>query len=261
MADAAFCISLQERPDRFAAACAQAHDWGLCRVMMFYRPRRSTVGERARDAVSPSCAGPQGIWESHRAVCRLAADRGLQRTLIFEDDFHMLQKQVRPERLRKVGRDVRRLPDGWDTMFLGHAPIFGLPVAGLWPPCVFRTWSMLAHAYVMSAKGTRKLAGCSYVDARRRSGRPRILDAWMQHNFRCYAVYPQMVVQAPELGSDDGVPGSFWDRAGAVWMPFWANHTLLLDTCVFFLVPMLIVLFLAVSLAFIRRRIVSQPKF
>jgi hypothetical protein len=240
----AYCISLQERPDRFAAACDEAHRGGLCRLLSFYRPRKSTPAERQRDGVSVEYAGPQGIWESHRAISKEARVRRHPRTLVLEDDFHFLETL---KGITKVGVLCKGLPRGWDTLYLGHCPLYGLPVKGMFPS-VFRTWSLLSHCYIMSAKGARKLSKCSYLDARERSRRPRILDGWMMHHFRCYAIYPQIAVQSPALGSDDAPPGSFTDRAGNLWLTFLARHTFLVETTAFSL-PLIILSFIAILLA------------
>ena len=86
--DAVYCISLQTRPDRMAAAHAEINRVGLAPLTTFYRPL-------------PHPERPvQGIWESHRAVARHALERGLRRVLILEDDirFSRLPWYCRPHR-------------------------------------------------------------------------------------------------------------------------------------------------------------------
>jgi hypothetical protein len=129
--DAAYCISLQSRPDRVTEAARQFHRVGLCRHVTFFRP--------AKHATMPKV----GIWESHRAVGLEALARGQQRVLIFEDDVRFA-RHVSPRTARAVGRALDRLPADWTIFFLGHWPLRAWFVRRN----VLRTVSGCAHAYV-----------------------------------------------------------------------------------------------------------------
>src|SRR4051794_32656307 len=53
--EAAYCISLESRPDRAAVAAAQLHRLGLCRKAILHRPSLHHTPKI-------------GIWEAHRAI-------------------------------------------------------------------------------------------------------------------------------------------------------------------------------------------------
>jgi GR25 family glycosyltransferase involved in LPS biosynthesis len=129
IAHAAYCISLQEQPERTATASALFHRLGLCRHVTFYRPRRGANTTRA-------------VWASHRAVAERALAAGQARTLMLEDDVWMSRPWV--ETAPRIARALSRLPDDWWGFYLGHFPLKGYFVA----PQVMRVRSACTHAYV-----------------------------------------------------------------------------------------------------------------
>ncbi len=185
-ADAAYCISLEERDDRMQAAAREFHRTGLCRRVLFHRPTRHPTRVI------------EGIWEAHRAVARHALDRGAERALVFEDDVRFTRK-ITSQRLARVSAAIDRLPDDWTIFFLGHWPLR----ARFHTADTLATASACAHAYLASRRllhwlETHRFADrAGRIDKRAGAG----IDAAYARLGGCYAYFPMLAVQAV-LGSD-----------------------------------------------------------
>src|SRR5580700_10609598 len=107
VADAVYCISVQEEDERTQRAAEHFHAIGLCRHVTFYRPRRGRHVEAA-------------VWASHRDVARHALASGQQRVLVLEDDVQFTQSFGRIA--RRAARAIEKLPRGWWGFYLGHWP-------------------------------------------------------------------------------------------------------------------------------------------
>ena len=179
--DGAWCISLQERPDRARSAAAEFHRTGLCRLVTFYRPRRHP----RRPVI--------GIWEAHRAVAQAALARGQGRVLIMEDDVRF-PHHLASTRLAKVSRSVEELPRDWMIYYLGHWPIW----ARLERPGLLRVSSGCAHAYVASRAHLEWLVAHPFGSpaARLRRGLGKGIDAAYAALPGTYAHYPMLAVQS-----------------------------------------------------------------
>ena len=178
--DAAYCISLQEQPERAAYAAAHFHAIGLCRQVRFYRPQRARNSER-------------GCWTSHRAVAQHALAAGECRVLILEDDVAFSQPiaDLKP----RIDRALATLPADWWCLYLGHLPYQAYRVA----PGLMRTRSTCAHAYIANAPLLEWLAttkpSAGEVPAWEMIGMS--VDSAMSNLPSMYAVYPMMAVQRP----------------------------------------------------------------
>ena len=74
--DAAYCICLKERNDRYTKALEEVHRTGLGSILQFYRPERSTKGFS------------HGCWSSHVQVCEeILKHAEHDKSLVLEDDF------------------------------------------------------------------------------------------------------------------------------------------------------------------------------
>jgi hypothetical protein len=178
--DAVYCISLQTRPDRMAAANAEINRVGLAPLTTFYRPL-------------PHPERPvQGIWESHRAVARHALERGLRRVLILEDDIRFSRPPTAARRAR-LAAQLAGLPADWNIFFLGHWPFRARFVAH----DLVQVESACAHAYIASERVLRWLAerpfGFDGVALRRGAGKG--IDSAYSVLPDCFAVFPMLVVQ------------------------------------------------------------------
>ena len=241
MADAVVCICLQDRPARFAAACAELHRWGLCRLTRFYRPAAPSDASLAAARVPAAARGFYGCWESHRAVAIAAQREGTSlHVLILEDDFEILESQMSAARLHKLARCRRELPPDFELFLLGHIPMMGRPVWSLWPE-VFRTRSGCTHAYVLSPSGQRHLAQSSYLTIRKQcGGRGRALDLWFAETFQQYAAFPQLVVQSCAATSDIAEHDGLIARLIRWGMTTYRHASLTIDIAVYFVVPVVL---------------------
>src|SRR5262249_14128416 len=132
-------------PDRMANAVAEFHRVGLCRHVVFYRPKR-----HPQDPII-------GIWESHSAVARHACERGHGRIRVLEDDVRVT-RAMRPRKLQSIACAMAALQAEWQIFYLGHWPIR----ATFFRRNVLRTQSACTHAYVASRSALAWLAGCEY---------------------------------------------------------------------------------------------------
>ena len=179
--DAAYCISLESRADRAENVAAEFHRVGLCQLVTFCRPLKHPV------------KGIIGSWESHRTVGEHASRRGLDRTLIMEDDV-LFSRRLRPARLRAIRRAMRGLPPDWMIFFLGHWPVWAYPVRHN----VLRTGSACAHAYIVSPRLLRWLHehpwGAPGIRKLRLVG--KALDSAYAELPGTYALFPMIATQS-----------------------------------------------------------------
>ena len=178
--DAAFCISLKTRDDRFAQAAAEFHKVGLCQRVVFYRPDKHPK------------SGFIGGWAAHRAVAMDALERGCQRTLICEDDV-LFTRRIRPATLGAIERALGALPPNWMIFFLGHWPLAAYFVRHN----VLRTSSGCSHAYIASPRLLRWLRdhpwGSPGVQFSRIAGKG--VDSAYAKLPEAYALFPMLAIQ------------------------------------------------------------------
>jgi hypothetical protein len=203
VADSFACICLAERSDRCAEASDQFHQYGLCRLVRFYRPTRPDVAEsKAKGHEFP---GRYGSWTSHQRICQqftqspthtssssslLSSESALHgaRVLIFEDDVQFLQHRTKSDHLERVAEAIDQLDNRWDIFYLGHYPYLAAPID--LSRMLFRTYSCQTHAYILSRSGAAQIAAQDYAD------HLGTLDNWIAFRFRQYAVAPQIAVQS-----------------------------------------------------------------
>ncbi|MGH6989140.1 MAG: hypothetical protein ACREFD_13845 [Stellaceae bacterium] len=178
--DAIYCISLQEQPRRTAQAMAQFHQHGLCRSVIFFRPKRP----RDRGA-------SWGVWDSHRRVARHALGEGHERVLIFEDDVRL--DLPWPRIVRRVERVMPSMPAAWWGLFLGHFPMQSYFVT----PRLARVRSVCAHAYIANTPLLRWLAETMPQDPDVEVSRVvgRAMDGAFAALPEMYALFPLVATQ------------------------------------------------------------------
>ena len=176
--DAAYCISLRDRPDRAAAAAAEFHRVGLCQRVTFFRPER------------PSGSVRIAIWESHRRVAEHALRHSRSRVLIFEDDV-MFASRIQPRSAQAIGEALAALPREWMILYLGHWPLWGYFVRRN----LLRCGSACCHAYIASARTLRWLRDNppDSVPVARIAG--RCVDAAFARLPETYAMFPMLAIQ------------------------------------------------------------------
>ena len=176
--DAIYCISLQEQPHRTRHAVAHFHRIGLCRHVIFYRPRRGKNGEHA-------------IWASHQAVARHALANGHRSPLMLEDDAFF--RQPWDKLARRIAGAMATLPPDWWCFYIGHVPIQAFFVRSN----VLRVRSACAHAYIASPRLLAWLANTEPLSAEVATW-PWIghsIDGAMANLPEMYALFPMAVRQ------------------------------------------------------------------
>lgn len=225
VADAFVCICLAARDDRCAEASAQFHEYGLCRLVRFYRPLPPTDDQVRQNNVQSR--GKFGSWTSHQHVCReflqSTGERG--RVMVFEDDVQFLAHRTSPEQLARIASAMQSLPPSWDAFYCGHFPYVAVPVD--LRQLLFRTWSCQTHAYVLSRKGANRVADYGFLQHKAASGKESGLDNWIAWNLEQYAVAPQIAVQS--ASPSDVIPKKSYRWFDDTFLPWGLgllrNHT------------------------------------
>jgi GR25 family glycosyltransferase involved in LPS biosynthesis len=186
--DRIYCISLNNRPDRYETARTQFKRVGLGDLV------EVTLVDK-----HPSNS-EHGIFESHMACLRAGLAAGAERIAIFEDDI--IFSRFSPERLRRAVRFMES-DSNWQIFFFGcfvnssHKTQYRSVVKVCYRCC--------AHGYVVSRQFARKLVespwqNIAYDDLLRSLG----TDG-------AYAVYPGFAFQSASATDNDKLRGV--DRA------------------------------------------------
>jgi len=139
--DAIYCITLESRPDRMAAAKEQFALAGLEGRVEFLVV--------ARDEEDPA----RGIFRSHQRCLSLGLAAGARHILIFEDDVFF--RDCNQERLREACRFLRETGE-WDAFFLGCLTSGSQPAG---QEAVVRVrYRCLAHAYALNRPFAERIA-------------------------------------------------------------------------------------------------------
>jgi hypothetical protein len=274
----AVCICLQERDDRWREASERFHQYGLCRVIRFYRPNKPTQEELNRLGVQSG--GAYGCWTSHTHVAKMLLDSPFPRAAVFEDDVDFLPAGgsndpaiVKIPRRRDLKRFMRSLnaaaraaqhglPNGWQMWYLGHMP---LPLVSypVWlQPALFRTRSAFMHAYVLSRSGMEKLSRVEFCATSKRRGEECGIDEWVMHRMRQYASFPQFCVQCPSTSSNflkrgNTVTQELANKLVPASIEFHRRHTLMVEIVCYFIVPILITILVILAILWL----VKSPYF
>lgn len=194
-----FCINLNDRDDRMRDAAEQFHRYGLCRLVVFYRAQRMTKEMALQNNVKH--ASVWGCWDSHREVCRAVIKNPTKnKTLIFEDDVKFIPRFTTVDMIQRCADT--ELPLNWDVFFLGHLPCSSRLMSTSFlssETChinLFKTHSLLTHAYLLSEKGCRQIAESDFVYTSKIMGYEIGIDNFICDYLQQYAVYPQFARQS-----------------------------------------------------------------
>jgi hypothetical protein len=173
-----YCISLEERTDRRAAAAAQFARVGLAGKVEFVIVKRH-----------PSDI-EQGMYESHMSCLCKGLEAGAKRIVVFEDDI--LFDRFDAGRLNQCTRFLSAHPD-WKVM------LFGALISRSWKisaPCVQKVgYQSLAHAYALNRPYAETLAYKPWCGI--------VIDTLFRPLAdHIYAVYPMFAFQS-DLPSDN----------------------------------------------------------
>ena len=237
-----FCICLVSRKDRFEAASAQFHRYGLCRVAQFYMVIPPTDDECKTSGVISK--GRFGIWNSHTNVARLGLHNATDdNVMIWEDDFLFRHEYMSVGRLRQVVDDfyAEVVPRNYDVFKLGQHTRSGEAIS-----ChisnsecqdadvqiqklsrIYKSDSVLLHCYIWSRKGASILFQTSYVqNIQDNRGQEEDIDSWMiRKQLQMYNCYPQLVVQSGSISSNTGNDTNvLYDRIERVYWPMFGSY-------------------------------------
>lgn len=197
--DAIYCVSLRERGDRRESLLRGFAPLGM--------PIEFVLADR--DPEDPE----RGCYQSHQRCATLALERGLARILVLEDDATL--GPVDPAHLARINRFLRlRRPE---LFYLGGilGRMWRIPYPG-----VVRCRLSGCHAYILSARGCRRLAGTPWA------GKP--LDSVVPKLFDGFAAFPMLCEQQPEDRVSSDLAGHRLRRlAGAAEVKdaaFWARN-------------------------------------
>lgn len=198
--DCVFCICLEERTDRFETSQREFHRVGLCRMLRYYRVFRPSVDECTKQNITRR--GRFGCWNSHttlaqeiQEICKSLKPVALlnRGALVFEDDIvfcSLMTTAIADKTCRHLQEE---LPDTWEMYKLGQATTVGYPVNLKLD--LFRNYSLMTHAFLLSPKGIRRVAESSFLDTLKTTGEEMHVDAWMLRNIVTYATRPMLVMQ------------------------------------------------------------------
>jgi hypothetical protein len=188
----AVCISLVDREDRRVSVTTEFHRVGLCRKVIFYRPKK--------DVSKIPKPSQRGCWESHRKVGTVGLKRGVEEVLIMEDDV-VFSADITPETLAACAEAYRIACTEYNarTFFLGHWPFVSIPTS---KPNLKRVFSACAHAYIARKEHLEWLRDNPYDEKLlTKVTRGVGIDFY-------YAVHPRMFAFHPMLAFQSGSPTS-----------------------------------------------------
>lgn len=174
----AYCISLEERPDRRENARRQFQKVGLEDRVEFVVVKRDTQNSE------------KGIYQSHQKCIRKGIAANARNMMIFEDDI--VFDRFRPDRLQRCVDFLAGSSD-WQVFF------WGCLVSGVRPtsnPAVLEIdYRALAHAYVLNRDFAEKLVNIPWQNIP--------FDSMLrQIDCRPYVMYPAIAFQG-NAGTDN----------------------------------------------------------
>lgn len=199
-----FCVSLRGCRERETSCFAQFHKSGLCRLAAMFSTERPDAQKLLSkfDVRSP---GAFGCGQSHKYTADWIA-RHLplskhENVMILEDDFKFLKGWQ--DHLPYLANFFALNEDqtsakNWEIFFLGHFPYWGYPVHGLQ---VWRVWSVMTHAFLLSEKGRKHIQEWDHVSICREMKDVAAIDDWIRLTFTGYAYSPQFIIQNPKIPS------------------------------------------------------------
>lgn len=115
--DAVIVLNVFSEPKRLAHAREQLKKIGLAECAF--------VIKSEKDVKNPA----RGCYRSHRYAAKFSLKRKWNRTLLFEDNFYVLE-----DPLPKLSKSLKALPSNWFLLKIGHFPILPIysPKTKLW---------------------------------------------------------------------------------------------------------------------------------
>jgi hypothetical protein len=218
IAPQAMTICLEEEKDRLVTSSKQFHENGLCRMTSYFRTQRPSKKEISDGQVQQ--VGIYAIWRAHQELAKYVKSQRLASVIVFESDILFVSPsmgscRLLPQEIDTVAKnctiDLELTP--WDIFFLGHAPSYGYPHKS--DLSVWRTWSHMTHAFVLTTQGISRLAGFDFFAAKRlRNGEEQDIDKWILQHMTQYCCSPQIAAQSGATSNNrNSATGSFdWTK-------------------------------------------------
>jgi hypothetical protein len=251
--NAFWCICLQERDDRKRESADQFHEFGLCRLMTYFRTARPDEAYcKEHQIVS---RGRYGCWTSHWMCVHLSLSHGAKSALVLEDDIKILPQHI--GNLQYVAHNITsHLPADCDLMKLGQITFGGQPMEScvttqlLSLPTLYTSDSCTTHALWWSLKGMKKLESEPFETIVKRQGTEFDIDWWFRRGYSMYACYPQLMCQSGSPTSNLQNGQGWWNEWCRANLHRWGLEaqgyvTNACDMGAYYVIPMLFTLLYA----------------
>lgn len=176
--DGIFCIVLESEKKRYQEVLKRLKKAGVGSVN-FYRPQRYKSKKNP-----PQQWGQKGCWLSHQTCVLYAKKKNYKNCLVFESDVDFDFSKIK---LQKVIDTYRNRPKDCEIFYLGHMPIFHVPLKNN----LIKTFSTCTHAIVYEKEFFNSFLQSSYENSSTQ------LDSWIMRKSNQYAVSPMICFQNP----------------------------------------------------------------
>lgn len=181
-----FVINREARKDRWDECCALFSKYNLTKVERFQAYDHGNIDGWV--------GGNSGCVSSHRALLDIIAYHKWPRTLILEDDFHIIHENFH----ELFNQMIPEVPDDWDMLYLGGH--YGEKPQYRVSPHVIRINRMLTtSSYGITWQQARKMAPNIY------GGGP-IDSLYGQWNVddKCFILQPRLMIQRDSFSDLQG---------------------------------------------------------
>jgi hypothetical protein len=164
------------------------HQWGMCRYSALYIAERPNMDYYRQHHPTIRARGKFGCWSSHQNVAHMSEHC---KKLVLEGDADFSAKIYQsPWTLVEYLSALQFVPPEWEMLMLGYFPLAG---RALYAPTdkvkILQVKALMAHAYILSERGARRLASSWF------NHKNEDLDRYFAANFLQYAISPQILIQ------------------------------------------------------------------
>lgn len=181
-----YVINLSRRADRWMNVERQCKKFGI--TVDRFAAYDGVLGADGK------VSGNAGCTSSHRAVLELIAHARIERALVLEDDFEIVDEAF----LEMFDSMIRDVPEDWDFLFLG-AGYAEDPIARVNGSVIRASRLLTTSSYGITWRMARKMApyisGVGPIDS--------LYGGW-QREAKTYILSPRLMVQAPGMSDLTG---------------------------------------------------------
>lgn len=156
MVDHVYCINLEKRRDRRATVSGEFERAGIENVELW----PATDGRLVAPSKIKVSKPEYGCADSHIRIWRDVVENGYEVALVFEDDVKILPNFNL--KLTQVLKELEMVPE-WDYVNLGPVHVIEDYKE---TPMLIKGRSLMAHCYLISLKGAKKIATWEPEDTR-----------------------------------------------------------------------------------------------